>query len=187
MKRFSIVLMVVAVCTIATSAHAALGLEGIGARLGSVDPEGVSATLHYGLIVDLGTVGENFAVESYAGYWSKNQNFFGIESSYSDMMFGAKGRYLFQTSNASVKPFVGFGGGLHVIKAEFTLAPSFFGVPVPSETAEETEMRPGIDVGGGLQIDSGGQFAFLAEVWYAAVSDASQMAFTAGLIYKFGR
>jgi len=186
MKRVSLLVLVIAVCTVGVG-HAAVGLDGIGVRVGSVDPEGVSSTLNFGLILDLGTVAENVAIESYAGYWSKSTNFFGIESSLRDLMFGAKGRYLFTTNNAGIKPFLGAGLGLHVITAEYTFAPSFFGVPVPSETADETEMRPGFDMGGGVQFDKGGQYAFLAEAWYSAVSDASQLAFTVGLVYKFGR
>jgi hypothetical protein len=57
----------------------------------------------------------------------------------------------------------------------------------PGYEVEDSEVRLGLDLGGGLKIDNGGQFAFVGEGWFSVVSDASHLSFMVGAIYMFGR
>ncbi|MDH4037728.1 MAG: outer membrane beta-barrel protein [Candidatus Krumholzibacteria bacterium] len=191
MKRLSALLAAVAICTaIATnaSAEANLALRGIGLKAGVVNPEDISSTLGFGLVADLGTVHPNVALESYAGYWSQTESEFGAEVGVKDFSFGSKAKYMFTTSNPSMQPFAGAGLGLHIVNAHVDVPGfSFGGITYPGTSASDTEVRLGLDLGGGLRIDRGSQFAFLGEAWYSAVSDVSQFSVMVGAVYMFGR
>jgi hypothetical protein len=45
----------------------------------------------------------------------------------------------------------------------------------------------GLDLGGGLRIDRGQQFAFIGEGWFTVVSDVSHFSMMVGAVYVFGR
>ena len=192
MKRFSVGLAVLAICALCASnafAQANLGLRGIGLKAGVVDPEDVDATLGLGLIMDMGTFHPNFAFETNVGWWSTGEDAYGISYDVTDVSFGGRTKYLFNTTNPSLVPYVGAGLGLHVLSASAETAPVYMGdiVLFPGYSAEETEVRVGLDLGGGLKIDNGGQFAFTGEGWFSIVSDASHLSFMIGAIYMFGR
>ncbi len=121
MKRVSVALVAMAICTLLASqasAAANLALRGIGLKAGVVNPEEVDMTLGLGLIVDLGTVHPNIALESYAGFWSQTEDFYGSEFRVRDIAIGAKGKYLFKISNPSVQPFAGAGLGTSLPQRE---------------------------------------------------------------------
>ncbi len=192
MKRFSMVVAAVAVCTLVTVdafAAANLSLRGIGLKAGVVNPEDLDMTLGVGLVFDLGTIAPNWALESYAGYWSQSEEFFGTEFGVRDFAFGGKTKYMFKTKNPSVQPFVGGGLGFHVMTAHAEIAPVYFGTTLvlPGSSADDTEFKVGADLGGGLRIDTGGQFAFIGEGWFTLVSDVSHFSLMAGAVYMFGR
>ncbi|HXV13926.1 MAG TPA: outer membrane beta-barrel protein [Candidatus Krumholzibacteria bacterium] len=192
MKRFSVVLAAVAFCTLMAadaSAQANFALRGIGLKAGVVNPEDLDTTLGLGLIFDLGTIHPDWAFESYAGYWSQTEEDFGGEFGVRDFSFGAKTKYMFKTSNPAVQPFAGGGLGLHVLSAHAEIDPISVGGTVifPGSSVEETELRVGLDLGGGLRYDAGKQFAFLGEGWFSVVSDASHFSLMVGAVYMFGR
>jgi hypothetical protein len=192
MKRFSVILAVVAVCTLTTAdafAAANLSLRGIGLKAGVVNPEDFDMTLGVGLVLDLGTIAPNWALESYAGFWSQTEEMFGAEVGVRDFAFGAKTKYMFKTSNPSLQPFVGGGLGLHVMNAHADIDPVYAGTVLvfPGSSADETELKVGMDLGGGLRIDNGGQFAFFTDGWFTIVSDVSHFSLMAGAVYMFGR
>jgi hypothetical protein len=192
MKRFSAAMAAVAFCTLIAadaSAQANLSLRGIGLKAGLVNPEDLDATLGLGLIFDLGTIAPNFALESYAGFWSQSEDTYGVEFGVRDFSFGAKTKYMFTTSNPTLVPYAGMGLGLHVLNAHAETDPVMFGGTVifPGSSESDTEVRVGLDLGGGLKIDQGGQFAFLGEGWFSIVSDVSQFSLMVGAVYMFGR
>lgn len=192
MKRFTVALTGLAICALFASnafAQANLGLRGIGLKAGIVDPEDVDATLGLGFIMDLGTFHPNFAFETNVGWWSQGEEAYGTSFDVTDVSFGGRTKYMFTTSNPSLSPFLGAGLGLHVLSAHAETAPVYFGgtLVFPGYEAEETEVRLGLDLGGGLKIDNGGQFAFTGEGWFSVVSDASHLSFMVGAIYMFGR
>jgi hypothetical protein len=182
----------VALCALfATNAwaQANLALRGIGLKAGVVDPEDVGATLGLGLVFDLGTVHPNVALEAYSGFWSQTEDVYGAEYGVRDFSFGGKAKYLFNTSNPTLQPFMGAGLGLHVVSAHADTDPVYFGGSLlfPGATVEDTELKVGLDLGGGLRIDQGKQFAFIGEAWFTVVSDVSHFSLMAGAVYMFGR
>ncbi|MCI0452296.1 MAG: outer membrane beta-barrel protein [Candidatus Latescibacteria bacterium] len=192
MKRFSMALAAVAFCTLVAadaSAQANLSLRGIGLKAGVVNPEDLDTTLGLGLVFDLGTIHPNWALESYAGYWSQTEEEFGAEFGIKDFSFGAKTKYMFKTKNPTLQPYVGGGLGLHVLNAHAEIDPVSIGgtVVFPGSSADDTELRVGFDLGGGLRIDRGQQFAFIGEGWFSVVSDASHFSLMVGAVYMFGR
>lgn len=192
MKRFSMAIAAVAFCTFilgAATADAAVGLRGIGLKAGLVEPEDFDMTVGVGLVFDLGYVHPNIALESYAGYWQQTEGFFGYEYGIRDFSFGAKGKYVFQTSNPTIQPFLGTGLGFHVLNAHVETSPVYLGGTLyyPGATASDTELQLGLDLGGGLRIDTGSRFAFIGEGWFSVVSDAANFSLMAGAVYMFGR
>jgi hypothetical protein len=186
-------LAAVAFCTLMAadaSAQANLALRGIGLKAGIVNPEDLDMTLGVGLVFDLGTVfTPNWALESYAGFWSQTEEAYGAEFGVKDFSFGAKTKYMFTTKNPALQPFAGGGLGLHVMNAHAEVDPVTFGgtVVFPGSSVDETELKIGLDLGGGLRYDAGKQFAFIGEGWFTVVSDVSHFSLMAGAVYMFGR
>jgi hypothetical protein len=192
MKRFIVVLAAVAICTVlaaGASAEANLALRGIGLKAGVVNPEDVDATLGAALIADLGTLHPNVALESYTGFWSQTENVYGGELGVRDFSFGANAKYMFTTSNPSLKPFLGGGLGLHIVTARAETDPVYFGGSLlyPGYSADDTEVKVGLDLAGGLNIDQGGTFSFLGEGRYTIISDVAHFSMMFGAVYMFGR
>jgi len=192
MKRVSTALAVAALCTLLAadaSAQANLSLRGIGLKVGVVNPEDLDAALGLGLIFDLGTIHPNIAFESYTGFWSQTEEAYGVEFGVRDFSFGAKGKYMFQTSNPTLQPYAGAGLGFHIMNAHADIAPVYFGSTLvyPGSSESDTELKLGMDLGGGLRIDRGSQFSFFGEGWFSIVSDISQFSLMIGAEYMFGR
>lgn len=192
MKRVSAALVAVAFCTLIAanaSAQANLSLRGIGLKVGVVNPEDLDAALGLGLVLDLGTIHPNIAFESYAGYWSQTEDFYGAEYGVRDFSIGAKGKYMFKTSNPTVQPYAGAGLGLHILNAHADTDAVYFGGTLlyPASSVSDTETKIGLDLGGGLRIDRGSQFSFFGEGWFSVVSDISQFSLMVGAEYMFGR
>lgn len=192
MKRFSLALAVVAICTMtaaSASAQANLALRGIGLKAGIVNPENIDATLGLGLVFDMGTLHPKVAFESYAGYWSQTEDEFGTEFGVKDFAFGAKAKYMFTTSNPTVQPYAGAGLGLHVVNAHADIPPTYFGGTLifPGSSISDTEAKIGLDLGGGLRVDRGSQFAFVGDAWFSIISDVSHFSVMVGAVYMFGR
>ncbi|HEX5131958.1 MAG TPA: hypothetical protein VFX92_05675 [Candidatus Krumholzibacteria bacterium] len=191
MKRVKVLLAVAAICAFAASSAPAatnLALQGIGLRAGFVNPDNLGSTLGFGLIFDLGTVHPQVAVESYAGFWSQTDSPFGTEFGVKDFSMGGRAKYMFTTSNPTVQPYAGAGLGLHVLNAHVESPAYTFGTEIiPGYSASDTEVRLGLDLGGGLKIDRGTQFAFVGEGWFSVVSDVSHFSVMVGAVYMFGR
>ncbi|HET6348214.1 MAG TPA: hypothetical protein VFH88_03935 [Candidatus Krumholzibacteria bacterium] len=193
MKRVNAILATVAICTLfaanTASAEANLALRGIGLKAGVVNPDNVNSTLGAGLIFDLGTLHPHVALQSYAGYWSQTEEAYGVKAGVHDFSFGAKANYMFAVSNPSIQPYAGAGLGLHLLNSHAETAPVYYGGTLlfPGTSIDDSSVKLGLDLGGGLRIDQGGQFAFLADAWFSIVSDVSQFSLMAGVVYMFGR
>jgi hypothetical protein len=191
MKGFKTGLLALALCTLLVanaSAQANLALRGIGLKMGVVNPEQVDATFGLGLMFDLGTIHPQWALESYAGWWSQGEEAYGMEAGVTDYSFGGTVKYLFETSNPTLQPFAGAGLGLHIYDMHAETAPVYFGGTLlyPGSSYNDTEVELGLDLGGGLRIDRGNQFAFMTDAWFT-ISDVSQFSLMIGGIYMFGR
>lgn len=192
MTKSGAFLLIIAICTIvaaAVPASAAVGLQGLGFRVGVVDPDGVDATIGLGLVMDMGSITPNVALEGYSKLWWQSEGAFGTEWSVRDVAFGARTTYRFDVGNPGIRPYAGGGLGIHVMTAEVSTAPVIVGGTVlyPGSSIDDTELHLGLDLGGGVRFDSGGKYAFLTEFWYSVVNDFSHVALNVGLVYMFGR
>ncbi len=192
MKRITLVLAAVAFCTLVAagaSAESNVALRGIGLKAGVVNPEDLSSTLGFGFVFDLGTLHPNVAMESYAGYWQQTETGFGVDVGVKDFAFGGKAKYMFNASNPTLQPYAGAGLGLHILSASVDMPAVTSGGTVlfPATSLSDTDVKLGLDLGGGVRIDRGSQFAFIGEMWFTAVSDVSHFSAMIGAVYMFGR
>jgi len=161
-------------------AQTKIDLNGIGIKLGFVDPEGVNnSVIGFGALVDLGTITPDIMLEGNLDYWSKSQGNSAAEFSFRDLILGGTAKYMFKTSNPKFRPFASGGLAFHFYK----FSANYSG-PVLVDT-DNSEMKIGIHVGGGLFYNLSPQLDLLADGRYTIVSDASQIAIQAGVVYKF--
>jgi hypothetical protein len=169
------------------AAQTDLGLKGIGLKVGYVGPENVDGTFGLGLVGDFGTLTPRIMLESYLSYWSKSENEFGVETSVRDIALGARGKYLFNVPNSNVRPFAGAGLGLHFLHAEVSMpAQSIGGFTVPGFSVDDSSVKLGLDMGGGMFVPINPRWDFMTELWYGVVNDFSQLSFAIGAVYKLG-
>lgn len=159
-------------------AQTKIGLNGIGVKIGFVDPEGVNSVIGVGALADLGTITPDIMLEGNLDYWSKSEGSGGVEVSFRDLILGGTGKYLFKTANPKFRPFASGGLAFHFFKA----AVDYSGPALVD--ADNSEMKIGIHVGGGLFYNLSPQLDLLADGRYTIVSDASQIALQAGVVYK---
>lgn len=179
MKWFALAIAAVAICTIAAqdaTAASDVGLKGVGAKFGVVNPDDMDATAGFGAFVDLGTV-DRVRLIPYLDYWSQNETSPGTETTFSDLTLGMRGHYEFPV-NSSFQPYAGLGLGIHVMNSEFTS-----GTTVVDDSATEL----GMDIGGGVLTDLSPRFGILGELWYGFVSEANQFSARVGVEYRLGK
>lgn len=165
-----------------------LGLKGVGVSVGMVSPEDIDATFGFGVFADHGWITPEIALESHIDYWSKSEDTGFGEVSIRDIAVGARGKYMFPTSSASVFPFVGAGLGLHFLNAKVDVPPmDFGGSTIPGYTVEDSETKLGLDIGGGMKMPVSPKTDFLAEAWYGIVSDVSQFSLRVGMEWALGQ
>lgn len=182
MKRA--LLFTLVACTLATGSAVAqsdLGLKNLGVAVGFVSPEDLGGTFSLGVFADHGTIAPRIGLESRIDYWSASEETFGNEVKVSDIALGARAKYFFPVANPSIRPFAGGGLALHFVHAEVTI-PAQFGFP--EMTADDSETKLGLDLGGGLAMPVNPRWDFLGELWYGIVSDVGQFSMRAGLSYK---
>jgi len=164
-----------------------LGLKGAGLEIGLVSPQDVDATFGFGVFADLGSIAPQFMLEAYLDYWSKSEDIVGGETMVRDWALGAKGKYVFPAENTRVRPYVGAGLGLHLVKAKVSIPDTDFGgIIVPGMTVEDSMTKLGIDLGGGLTTPLSDRADFVGEFWYGIVSDLNQLSLKVGVLYRFG-
>ena len=193
MKQVTVVLVCLILSSFAWSgaiAQTDLALKGVGFRLGLVDPEDVDATWQLGALAELGLITPKIGLETYFDFWSRSEDVFGGgEISLRDFVFGARCKYLFSVSNPKLQPFAGGGLGFHIFRAGMDTPPVDYGggVVVPGVSVSDTEIKVGLDIGGGFALDVKPNIAVLTEAWYSMVSEVSQLSIKAGVLFKLGR
>lgn len=192
MRRGILVLTAAAFCALAAQnaiAESDIGFHGVGARLGIVSPEDLDMTVGFGGFVNLGTIEQRVRLEPYFDYWSQSESTFGAEASIRDLALGMKGLYNFPVQNPKLRPYAGVGLGLHFLKAEVTVPDIDLGggLIIPGYTLEDSATELGLDLGGGIATSVSPSADLLGEVWYTAVSNASNFAIRAGVEFKLGR
>jgi opacity protein-like surface antigen len=183
MKRLLLTLLILIFTVSAAPAQMQLGLRGAGVSLAFVSPEDADSAIGFGFFADMGMITNNITVEPYLDYWSKSEDVIGGGAfSVRDMTLGARGKYVFALANSTMRPFAGAGLGLHFARAEITTPDFGLGV---SETFEDSDMKVGLDIGGGVMAPFD-RFELRGELWYSAVSDFSNLALRVGMMWPFG-
>lgn len=163
-------------------AQSKIDLNGIGIKVGFVDPEGVDSVIGFGALADLGTITPNLMLEANLDYWSKSEgssSLNSIEVSFRDLIVGGTAKYMFKNSSPKFRPFAGGGLALHFFKAAVNSSNPLVG------NSDNSEMKIGIHAGGGLFYSLSPQLDLLADGRYTIVSDASQIALQAGVVLRF--
>jgi len=158
-----------------TQSNVGLGIKGLGASLGFVDPEGGSSTLSLGLHVDAGTLVQNLHVVPYFQYWSVGATVGAYETDRSDVAFAMDLNYDFPIQGSRVTPYLGSGLGLHFLSADAT---------APGATSS-SDTKLGIDLQGGIRSPMMPNFSLYAQTRYAFISDAGQFSIEGGFTYLF--
>jgi opacity protein-like surface antigen len=186
MKRIALALAIVT-CTVASTeamAQAHLGITRLGAAVGFVSPENLDGVFSLGVFADAGTLTPRIAVEPRLDFWSWSESNSGADTKVRDITLGARGKYFFPVENSKIRPFAGAGLGFHFLHAQVDI-PAQGGFP--AQSAEDSETKLGLDLGGGLATALNDRTDFHAEVWYGIVSDFNQFALRVGISQKLGK
>jgi hypothetical protein len=149
-----------------------LGLQGLGARIGFVDPEGASSTVALGIHLDAGEFVRNVHIMPMVEYWKVGVS--GIDVS--DLMIGADVNLDFPVEGGRVIPYAGGGLGLHFVKVDDPFIP-------PGVDTSDTKL--GLNIQGGIRNQVMPNLGIFGEVKYAFVSDANQLKIMGGFTYNF--
>src|SRR4249920_1194900 len=152
-----------------------LGIKGIGARLGYVDPENASGAAMLGLHMDAGTIVRGVHLQPYMGYWSTGVNVSGVSADMSDLEFGTNVDVDFPLQGSRMTPYLGGGLGLHFLSADSN---------VPN-AASQSDTKFGLNILGGIRNQMMPNVSLFGEVGYSFVSDAGQFKFLGGFTYQF--
>jgi hypothetical protein len=169
----------------AASAQMNLGFKGVGVRVGYVEPENIDGTFAFGVFTDLGTFHPNVSFETYLDYWSKSMDAgsFG-ETSFRDIVLGAKVEYMFALASPTVRPFVGAGLSLHFLHGEASIADMTYGsLTIPGTTIDSSDTKLGLDFGGGVRAGVSETVDIIGEAKFSLVSDINQFGISAGVLF----
>lgn len=164
MKKVLVVLLMVMLSTVAFS-QTELGLNGVGAHLSFVMPDGPDNAIGFGLNADLGTIFmEELTLHAYADYWGKKEDFTGGEWKWSNISLAAIAKYNFDLDQVFT-PYLGGGLGLDfgTFKWEYDEAYAGFGDSDFSET--NTDLV--IHLVGGAKMPINDQITGFAEAKYS--------------------
>lgn len=170
------------------NAQADLGLKAVGGELGLVGPDNTDIAFGFGLFADLGTFHPNVGWEAVVDYWQVTESAFGLaETSFRDIAFRTRAKYLFHTANPKLTPYLGAGLGIHMLRMKATIPEqNFGGIIIPGMEVSDTETRLGLDLGGGLTTSVSPRVDFSGEFWYSFIEDVNHFSFKLGLGYRLG-
>jgi opacity protein-like surface antigen len=188
MKKGFVVLAVVALFAFPAQfalAASEIGFQKVGVDLGFVSPEDIDGTIGFGAFADLGTFSPRVGLSAHLGYWSKSEDFFGSETSVSDVAFTGRVRYLFPTAS-KFHPYAGGGLGMHFLNMEVSTPDIDLGggLIVPGMSVSDSETKLGIDLGGGFSTPVGTKTDLYGDFWYSMVEDFGQLSMKVGLAWR---
>ncbi|MEO5616712.1 MAG: outer membrane beta-barrel protein [Candidatus Eisenbacteria bacterium] len=164
-------------------AQSDFGFKRGGLAISIVSPENVDATLGLGVFADMGTIAPRWGFESRLDWWSHTESVYSTEATMTDLTLGARTKYQFPVTSSSVQPFAGVGLGLHFLNAEVVVIDPSSGYAM---TADASETRLGMDLGGGISTSLNSNTQLLAEGWFSLVSDFNQFSLRVGMSRAFG-
>ncbi len=145
-----------------------LGLKGIGARIGLVDPEDASSTLAYGVHIDAGEFIPHLHLTPLLEYWSAGAS--GVDRS--DLTIGTNVDWDFPVQGAAFTPYLGGGLGLHRLKDS---APGF----------DKSVSKLGLNVQGGIRNRIVPNLSLFGEVRFTFVDHTDKFKVMGGFTYDF--
>jgi predicted cupin superfamily sugar epimerase len=154
-----------------TTENHGLGFQGLGARIGFVDPEGTSSTVALGIHVDAGEFVQHVHIMPLAQYWKVGVS--GVDVS--DLSIGSDVNVDFPVEGGRVIPYAGGGLGLHFVKADDPL--------IAGASASDTKL--GFNIQGGIRNQAMPNLGVFGEVKYSFVSDFNQLQIMGGFTYNF--
>jgi len=149
-----------------------MGFQGMGARIGFVDPENASSTVALGLHVDLGEFVRNVHVMPLVEYWKVGVS--GIDVS--DLTLASDVNLDFPVQGGRVVPYAGGGVGFHFVKFDNPFAPPGF---------DNSKTKLGLNIQGGIKNQVMPNLGIFGEVKYVFVSDVNQLKIMGGFTYNF--
>ena len=149
-----------------------LGFQGLGARIGFVDPEGASSTVALGVHIDAGEFVRHVHVLPLVEYWKVGVG--GVDVS--DLDIGTDINVDFPVEGGRVIPYAGGGLALHFVSVDDPFAP-------PGVDTSDTKL--GLNIQGGIRNQVMPNLSLFGEVKYAFVSDVNQLKVMGGFTYNF--
>jgi opacity protein-like surface antigen len=188
MKRYELLVVALLICVSSNAlADADIGFKGVGGRLSFVSPEDVDAAIGFGAIADLGTITPDIGLQATIDFWSKSEEEFDVESSFRDIVLGARATYNFSVDNPDFTPFVAGGLAIHLFHVEVDAPEArVAGIVVGGGSYDDSETKIGIDLAGGTRYAVSENADIIGEAMYRIVSDVSQFVISAGVIFWFG-
>jgi len=173
------VLFVVALLCMVSLASAQVGLKGIGAHLGYVDPEDpISGTIGFGAQADLGTLMPQLALFAYVDYWGKSYDELGGSVDFSDFDIAAIVKYYFPGKD--FKPYAGGGLGLNFASSSAHVD-AIYGIGGGDYSTSNTDLS--VHLLGGVQKELSPNLDGFAEIKYS-LCKVDYLSIFAGVTYK---
>jgi opacity protein-like surface antigen len=158
----------------AMAAQPDLGLKGIGARIGYMDPEAGDGAILFGANFDFGTWIEQLVWDGSIEYWTTGEDFGPYEYSYSNLALRSGVKYMFLPDQW--RPFAGGGLGIHMFNFE---SEDQFG------SYDDSDTELGFYIDGGVETDLSAKWTGAAEVRLDFVDfDQTSIVFTG--TYRLG-
>ena len=180
-RSFSLVGALLVAATLASSSASAqttgkteyrgMGFQGIGARIGLVDPEGASSTVDLGFHIDAGEFVQHVHIVPLVEYWKVGAS--GVDVR--DFMIGTDVNVDFPVEGGRVIPYAGGGLGLHFVKFSDDLFPS----------TDTSDTKLGLNIQGGIRNQVMPNLSLFGEAKYNFVSDVNQLKLVGGFTYNF--
>lgn len=186
MQRISkLLVLVLCLAVTVVFAETNIGLNGIGARLGYVMPEGdVDNTIAFGATADLGQLSPDIDLEANVTYWSIGEKIGGFDWSWSSFLIDAVAKYKIKMDNSDLKPYVGGGLGLHFATVKYDWVDPWTGNKT-DESDSETDIA--IILAGGAKKTFSETIDGFAEIRYTIAGDLDTFGIFVGAIYKLNK
>ena len=159
----------------ATQSDVGLGIKGIGARIGFVDPEDASGTAALGVHMDAGTIVRGVHLTPYVEYWNAGASIGGYDVDLSDLTFAADVNMDFPLSGSRMTPYLGGGLGFHILSQDSN---------VPGVVTHD-DSKFGFNIQGGMRNQVMPNLSLFGEARYSFVSDMNQLKLMGGFTYQF--
>jgi len=139
----------------------------IGISGGAVYVQGIDEVAPmFGIFVNSNTIDEEVSLRLVGNYWRLTKTSGSAEIKARDFLVSARILYTFLLENSKLGPFMGAG-----------LAGHFINTQISFPASDTSNIRLGVDLGGGLNFDVSERFGLGAEAWYSIVmSGDNQMA-----------